>query len=224
MTRALVFGGSGALGSAIVDELRSTGWHVDVASRKARDGASVDLSDAQWATQLTAPIDGVVWAQGLNVSGGVLETESSDTRQLFEANVVFIAETLKQLVQASALAAPSRGVVLSSIWQIAVRSNKFAYVASKAALAGVVPSIAVDMAEHAFAINGVLPGVIDTPMTRSQLTPVQLEHVESESIGGALATPRDVASAVAWLIDPRAAGINGQWIAVDNGWSAVRSV
>jgi NAD(P)-dependent dehydrogenase (short-subunit alcohol dehydrogenase family) len=87
-----------------------------------------------------------------------------------------------------------------------------------------VPAIAADIADQRFALNGVLPGVIDTPMTRAQLSAEQLARVESESLGGALASPRDVANAVAWLVDPRAAGINGQWIAVDNGWSAVRSV
>jgi 3-oxoacyl-[acyl-carrier protein] reductase len=139
-------------------------------------------------------------------------------------NVVFIVETLRSLSVASALAKPARGVVLSSVWQVTARANKLAYVASKAALAGVIPAIAVDMAGEGFAINAVMPGVIDTPMTRAALTPAQIEKVESETIGGALATPGDVARAVAWLVDARAAGINGQSIAVDHGWSKVRSV
>jgi NAD(P)-dependent dehydrogenase (short-subunit alcohol dehydrogenase family) len=199
---------------------------VDVAGRSASDGVTVDLFDDSWATSAAASgsYDGVVWAQGLNSSGGVLDADDDDYLRLFDANVVFIGRTLKQLVAASALSPTSRGVVLSSIWQVAVRPNKIAYVASKAALAGVVPSIAIDMAEHGFAINGVLPGVIDTPMTRSALSADQIDRVESETIGGHLATPENVASAVEWLLDARAAGINGQWIAVDNGWSVVRSV
>jgi len=221
-----VFGGTGALGSAIVSGLRASGWFVDVAGRTAGTSVTVDLSDESWAATASShgAYDGIVWAQGLNASGGVLDIEDDDYHRLFDANVVFVGRTLKRLVAASALNSPCRGVVLSSIWQIAVRPNKIAYVASKSALAGVVPSIAVDMADRGFSVNGVLPGVIDTPMTRSLLSPAQLKHVESETIGGHLATPENVASAVGWLLDARSAGINGQWIAVDNGWSAVRSV
>ncbi|MGK2954598.1 MAG: SDR family NAD(P)-dependent oxidoreductase [Solirubrobacterales bacterium] len=223
MTRAIVFGGTGALGSAIVERLRADGWSVDVAGRHGGVGVSVDLSDPEWMSPLT-PYDAVVWAQGANVTAGVLDADSDQMHELYDANVVFVTETLRQLVAGALLTSPARGVVVSSVWQITARSDKIAYVASKAALAGLIPAIAIDLASQAFAINGVLPGVIDTPMTRSNLSPEQLRHVESETLGGALATPGDVASAVTWLVDPRAAGINGQWIAVDNGWSAARSV
>lgn len=226
MKRALVFGGTGALGAASADELVSLGWTVVVASRSGRDPAAIDLSSESWASEAARDgvFDGVVWAQGANMAGGVLEASSDDLRRIYDANVVFIADALRALVAADALAIPARGVVISSIWQNTARANKLAYVASKAALAGLIPAIAVDMADHRFSLNGVLPGVIDTPMTRASLTASQIARVESDTIGGVLATPHDVARAVAWLLDPAAGGINGQWIAVDNGWSAVRSV
>jgi 3-oxoacyl-[acyl-carrier protein] reductase len=226
VSRALVLGGTGALGSAIVVELMAAGWDVEVAEPSSGPAVTVDISAEGWAEAAAARgrFDGVVWAQGANAAGGILEADSADLRRLFDVNVVFIVETLRSLSVASALAKPARGVVLSSVWQVTARANKLAYVASKAALAGVIPAIAVDMAGEGFAINAVMPGVIDTPMTRAALTPVQIEKVESETIGGALATPGDVARAVAWLVDARAAGINGQSIAVDHGWSKVRSV
>ncbi|MBC7760812.1 MAG: SDR family oxidoreductase [Candidatus Saccharibacteria bacterium] len=226
MKRALVFGGSGALGSAIVNELRAVGWSVDVASRSALGGATIDLSSSTWAADAAAcgSYEGIVWAQGVNHAGGALEAEPADLHSVYDTNVVFIVESLKAITEAGGLAPIARGVVLSSVWQVTARANKVAYVSSKAALSGLVPAIAADMASKSFAINGVLPGVIDTPMTRSQLSEMQLQHVESESLGGVLASPQNVANAVAWLIDPRAAGINAQWVAVDNGWSAVRSV
>jgi 3-oxoacyl-[acyl-carrier protein] reductase len=224
VTDALVFGGTGALGSAIVDALVAAGWTVDVASRSPRDGATVDLSQPDWPSSLESRYSAIVWAQGLNTTASVLRSDAEQLHDLYDANVVFIAETLRLLVEADALTSPARGVIVSSVWQITARSNKVAYVASKAALAGLIPAIAADLADRGFSVNGVLPGVIDTPMTRANLSSAQLEHVQSETLGGVLATPTDVANAVAWLADPRAAGINAQWIAVDNGWSAVRSV
>ena len=224
MTRALVFGGTGALGSAIVLGMTAAGWTVDVAARAAHDGVQLDLSRLDWPAQRTGNYSAVVWAQGSNATAGVLETEPTQMHDLYEANVVFITDTLRGLLEADALEQPARGVVISSVWQQTARSDKVAYVASKAALAGLIPALAADLAVRRFAINGVLPGVIDTPMTRANLTADQLEHVQSETLGGVLATPEDVANAVVWLTDVRAAAINAQWIAVDNGWSAVRSV
>jgi NAD(P)-dependent dehydrogenase (short-subunit alcohol dehydrogenase family) len=208
-----------------VSTLRADGWVVDVASRTPDADVDIHLTEG-WpsASADRGPYHGIVWAQGINATGSVLETTPEEMHDLYDTNVVFIAQTLRSLVSERALARPSRGVVVSSIWQLTARSRKLAYVASKAALAGLVPAIAIDLAQQKFALNGVLPGVIDTPMTRSQLTPDQRFNIESQSIGGALATPEDVSNAVSWLLSPRANGINGQWIAVDNGWSAVRSV
>ncbi len=224
MTSAIVFGGTGALGAAIVAALHDEGWDVDVAARTARDAATVDISDPEWAHRLSHRYSAVVWSQGSNLTADVTNTDSAQMHDLFDANVVFISETLRELLAAGAIEKPCRSVVISSIWQIAARADKLAYVASKAALAGLVPALAADLADKEFAINAVLPGVIDTPMTRANLSLEQLSHVRSETLGGALARPEDVANAVAWLVDSRANGINGQWIAVDNGWSAVRSV
>jgi NAD(P)-dependent dehydrogenase (short-subunit alcohol dehydrogenase family) len=224
VSRALVFGGTGALGSAIVAELTADGWEVAGASRS--DAATGVLLDGDWAGRVAADgaVEAVVWAQGINLKGSAPDVPASDMLRAFEANVVFITETLSALVAADALARPARGVVVSSVWQIAARSERLAYVTSKSALGGLVPALAADLADRAFAVNGVLPGVIDTPMTRAALTPEQIERVEAESLGGRLASPGDVGRAVAWLAHPRAAGINAQWIAVDNGWASVRRV
>lgn len=222
MRRALVFGASGALGSAIVEELEGTGWAVDAAGRGGGSSGKIDVTTENWAERLE-PYNGVVWAQGRNSRGGVAETTASDFVDVYDANVVYIADTLRVLLDAAALTEAARGVVISSVWQVTARADKIAYVASKAALGGLVPAIAADLAGR-FSINGLLPGVIDTPMTRSQLSRTQIERVESETPGGRLATPQAVARAVSWLLDERASGINGQWVAVDNGWSVVRSV
>lgn len=222
MTSALVIGATGALGSAIADGLESDGWLVDRAGR-GNPGLDVDITRPGWAAELHRSYEGVVWAQGRNARGGVREASDDDFAELFDANVEVIARTLRELLAAGRLAPRARGVVISSIWQLTARADKIAYVTSKAALGGLVPAIAADLGGD-FAINGVLPGVTDTPMTRAQLTPAQLAGVQGETPGGALVAPRDVANAVAWLLDQRANGINGQWIAVDNGWSAIRHV
>jgi len=222
----LVFGASGALGSAIVSQLKSDNFEVLQISRSSQANSDISLDGADWATKTTenGPVSAIVWAQGINSSGTVPSINIQDLRDAFEANVVFIVDTLSQLINAGVLTPGTRCVVLSSIWQEYARPNKLAYIASKAALSGLIPALAIDLAPDGIAINGVLPGVIDTPMTRANLTYLQVKNVENNTPGSNLANANDVARAVSWLASASSQGITGQWITVDNGWSVYRNV
>jgi len=113
-------------------------------------------------------------------------------------------------------------VVLSSIWQTLARANKFSYTVSKAAIGGLVRAASVDLAPRGILINAVLPSVIDTPMTRSMLSPEQVDFVASQTGFGRLATADDVAAQVAWLATDANTGTTGQSIGVDLGFSHAR--
>ena len=224
--KALVFGASGALGAEICLELEEAGFLVSKASRTDAKGFQLDLSSADWSesARKIGPFDAVIWAQGINSAGTVLSTSPEEISESFQVNVIFVAETLQRLHASGALQEPARGVVLSSIWQEHARGNKLAYMISKSAVSGLIKSIAIDMAEHDFSINAVLPGVIDTPMTRSMLAEQQIQNVEANSLGGRLANANEVAKTVAWLASQQSSGLNAQFLTVDKGWTVKRSV
>ncbi len=221
MSTYLVFGATGSIGSEIVEVLRSQGNTVIEASRTFDKAGHLALNADDWAGEAKnlGPFDGLVWAQGVNSSETILTATKENILGAFEANVVFIAETLKQLHQVGAIKRPCRAVVLSSIWQQSSRSSKLSYSISKSALSGLVKSIAIDLAESQLSINAVLPGVLDTKMTRANLTPEQIKSVENRTIGGTLVTTQEIANVVSWLLSEQSSGINGQFITVDNGWS-----
>jgi 3-oxoacyl-[acyl-carrier protein] reductase len=204
-----------------VEFLRAQGNVVVEANRTLEKTGQVLLSRPNWASEAKSlgPFAGVVWAQGVNSSETVVSASKEDIVGSFEANVFFIADTLKHLVKEGALLKPCRSVVLSSIWQQSSRSNKLSYSISKSALSGLVKSIAIDLASTGFSINAVLPGVLDTKMTRANLTNEQMKSVEDRTIGGELVTTKEIASVVTWLLSEQSSGINGQFITVDNGWS-----
>ena len=226
MSNIVVFGSSGALGSAIVDLLRLEGNRVIEATRGAATGDGVSLSESTWAEKSKAAglVDGIVWAQGTNSANTILSSTREDLESALSANVYFIVESLQALVNAKALANNCRTVVLSSIWQDHARNNKFTYMVSKAAVEGLVKSASIDLAPHGIAVNAVLPGVIDTPMTRKNLSSEQVASVEEMSLGASLATPVDVANAVSWLLSSASAGLKGQFLTVDQGWTINRRV
>lgn len=224
--RVLIFGITGFLGGAIKAQLETSGIDVVGVTRSESDGHNVSLQETQWLTQLAQAgrFSGVVWAQGENSSGGVMEEDSKSLHRVFEANVVFITSTLRALVERGLLQSPSRVVILSSVWQMSARSQKLGYLLAKSAISGLVPSLAIDLADKQIAVNAVLPGVIESPMTRVNLSDQQIRDIESSSIGGELATAEDVANVTAWLLSPDASGLNAQSLVVDKGWSKVRHV
>lgn len=223
---ALVFGASGYLGASICDRLSASGSSVLRATRGAEAPYGwLTTSTAQWADVLpTRSVARVVWAQGLNAAGSILDDGAAQVSTLFEANVGYIVETLRELLRTDALSERCRLVVVSSIWQETGRPDKLAYTVSKAAAAGLVRSLTADLSPRGIAVNAVLPGPVDGPMTRAFLSPESLAKLETETPQKHLVTADDVARACDWLTSTDSVGVNGQFLTVDGGWSTVRHV
>lgn len=169
-------------------------------------------------------LDAVVWAQGSNMNDSVGDLDTAAHDGLLQANVGFVSATLARLLASGRIADGARLVVISSIWQQVARSGKYSYTVSKAALGGLVRSAAVDLASRGIFVNAVLPGVVDTEMTRGVLSEEQIEGVRHATGFGRLVTLADVAATVEWLCSRANTGVTGQSVAVDLGYSAVRSL
>jgi 3-oxoacyl-[acyl-carrier protein] reductase len=219
---ALVFGANGTLGGAIVDLMKSTGIQVVTASRNSSStDIQIEKGDMQ-LKNLGYKFDSCIWAQGVNTSDTLVDSE--DFQKVFDANVGFIIATLKTLLKNDLLSMNARLVVVSSIWQEASKSKKFSYTVSKSALKGLVNSFIADYSSQGLSMNAVLPGVVDTPMTRANLDHTQISNIEKETPTKTLVTSEEVAKAVNWLASSQSSGINGQFIRVDNGWSQIRAI
>ena len=226
--KVLLFGAGGALGAAIASHLSGEGFAIYTAGTTHWDGAIAHLAlgyddrcDA--ATFSSLPdLEAVVWAQGVNCSDTVESFTPDDLERLLQGNVMFVASSLQALLTAKKLSAGSRLAVVSSIWQLESRPGKFSYSVSKAALQGLVKSAALDLGPDGILINAVLPGVVDTPMTRTHLSPAQIAAITSQSALGRLPEPADIASAVAFLVSPANRAITGQFLTVDAGFIGLK--
>lgn len=221
---ALLFGAGGALGSAIHATLAGQGHQLFTAGTSPGADPSRHLPlayDQPLPSRLFGalpPLDAVVWAQGLNCSDSITAFEPNDLQRLWQANVVFIASSLSALLAAGRLRTGSRLAVVSSIWQLESRPGKFSYTISKAALQGLVKSCALDLGARGILINAVLPGVVDTPMTRAHLSAEQIAAITAQTALHRLAEPPDIAEAVAFLVSPANRAITGQFLTVDAGF------
>ena len=225
---ALVFGATGAIGSATVAKLAAGGMKVITTSRTP---GSADICVDPGADLATlAALDGhgpfaaVVWAQGSNVNDCAQAVEAESFNAVIESNVTFVVATLGHLLRHECLAPRSSLVVVSSIWEPIGRPGKFSYTVSKAAIGGVVRAAAADLSSSGHRINAVLPGATDTPMTRSMLDPAQIDAVAGGTGFNRLVSLEEVAATIAWLCGEESTGISGQSLAVDLGFSHVRTL
>lgn len=233
---ALVFGGRGTLGQAIVRRLQADGARVIASSSRPPGQQDTDQAADAWiridpqsdpdlgALDGLPSLDAVVWAQGVNAADSVAAFDAEVFTSVIDANVTFIARTLAGLLDRNRLATPARLCVLSSIWQEQARTSKFSYTVSKAAVAGLVRSCAADLGPRQVLVNAVLPGVVDTPMTHANLAPQQIDAIRAASALNRLATPEDIGAAVAFLVGPANGAITGQSLTVDAGFSLIRNL
>jgi NAD(P)-dependent dehydrogenase (short-subunit alcohol dehydrogenase family) len=173
---------------------------------------------------LSGKFSAVVWAQGLNQTKSFLETSEDDWYEIMEANFHFVRKTVKILVNEQLVQRPASFVFISSIWGDYAKNEKSSYVASKSALQGLTRSLAIELAPLGIRVNSVLPGIVDNSMTQSNLSLEQIKKVESETPGGRLITPLEIARIVKFFCSDESIGINGQSITVDNGWTIARYI
>jgi 3-oxoacyl-[acyl-carrier protein] reductase len=211
----LIFGASGSIGSSCAEKIRLSGSVIN----GSRD--SVELAQQ---IQMISEFDGVVWAQGINSADSAIDFTRNNYENVMDANVSFILDSLKLLLDAGKLSRNSQLVILSSVWGRVSRPNKLSYGISKAALSGLVRSLAVDLGPIGIQVNAVSPGPVDTPMTIKNLNPEELGRVISEVPLKRLVTLDEVTSLIYELVTGKLSGVNGQEIVVDGGWSVSKLV
>jgi NAD(P)-dependent dehydrogenase (short-subunit alcohol dehydrogenase family) len=201
---AVVTGGSGGIGSAIVGELRRRGFEVTSLSR--REGCDVsDEQQVRRAFSRLEELDVLVNCAAVLVKRPLVELSAGDWDEQLGAGLrgAFLCSR-----EAFRLMGNTGGsiVMVSSLSGVA-GAEKFpgmaAYVAAKSGLAGLTEALAVEGRPIGIRVNAVSPGAVDTPMLR-------IAGVEGPSL-----QPADVARVVAWLASPDSAPLSGANIRMD---------
>jgi NAD(P)-dependent dehydrogenase (short-subunit alcohol dehydrogenase family) len=149
--RALITGGTGLIGRALIKRFEQTGWHVIAPTR-----AQFDLAVPGQAERMVAAAGDIDLLINCAADQSVLELSSDPTAiaRLFQINVL---SPLAALVKAKQYGA-SVGINISSIEAISPRMGHEIYGASKAALEGLTKSLAVSLAP--MRVNAIRLGLI----------------------------------------------------------------
>jgi NAD(P)-dependent dehydrogenase (short-subunit alcohol dehydrogenase family) len=224
--KLLIFGGSGVLGRAIAEKFKTHNYKVTYGVRTVTnpvDQFLLPITDGPVPNLLKGELfDAVVFAQGANNNDSVVNHSPDELIRLFQANVSFITDTTKALMLHNLIKQKGKIVILSSFWEQITRQEKMSYTITKAAVGGLVRSMAVDLGNaKGILVNGLLPGVVDSPMARL-LKPAQIENVQSQTPGHKMVIPQDVANAAYLLGCEDNSAISGQSLFVDYGFAIAR--
>jgi 3-oxoacyl-[acyl-carrier protein] reductase len=234
--KVIIFGASGAIGQALCQSFLEKSYAVTAVSRTGIVPGDA-LSKAVWVSWVAFDKDGVfpisndslkfnavVWAQGANCNDDIYTFDLKEHEKLYAANVTYILVTLQCLLRQNLLAPSARLCIISSIWQNLARNNKLSYCTTKSALQGLVQSLMVDLGRTGYLLNAVLPGALDTPMTRANLSHEQISRLKDMTPMGNLPNLNDVCQLVGFLCSEENTGITGQFIAADRGFSHARII
>ena len=232
----LITGSTRGIGRASAEALLEDGWIVGI---NGRDAAAVDavvaelgenavpvpfdVTDAAAALSAIAGfrkqagrVDALVHAAGILKSSPVGLIGDELVGELLSVNVAAAITTSQAAVRAMARGGNGSIVLFGSVAGEDGSSGQAVYSATKAAVGGIVRSLAKEVGPRGIRVNGVVPGIIDTDMN-ADLPAERKEELAAATPLRRLGTAEEVASLVRFLVSDASRFITGTMIRVDGG-------
>jgi 3-oxoacyl-[acyl-carrier protein] reductase len=235
--RALVTGGSGAIGAAICGTLASVGLHVYVHANKQRvradsivasihaagggaEAVVFDVTDARAtavgiASLLEAgPIQVLVNNAGVHRDGVMAGMSQATWQSVIDVSLNGFFNVTQPLLLPMLRTRWGRIINVASIAGVMGNRGQTNYAAAKAGLIGATKSLSMECASRGVTVNAVAPGIIDSPMLGEAFPPDRIKTLVPMQRAG---RPDEVASLIAFLASDAAGYISGQVIGINGG-------
>ncbi|MBZ0295164.1 MAG: 3-oxoacyl-[acyl-carrier-protein] reductase [Anaerolineae bacterium] len=237
---AIVTGGSRGIGRAIALELAKRGAKVVVNYNASADAANAvveeikaaggdatavqaDVSTEEGANALIkagndtyGKIDILVNNAGTTRDNVIMMMKADDFDTVIQTNLRSTWLCSKAAVKSMMRKRYGRVINITSISGLLGQGGQTNYSASKAGIVGLTKALAKEVGGRSITVNAVAPGFVETDLTRD-LPEDLIKQVTDFSALGRLASPEEIAYAVAFLASDEAAAITGQVLTVDAG-------
>jgi 2-dehydro-3-deoxy-D-gluconate 5-dehydrogenase len=242
---AIVTGGNGGIGKGIAQGLASMGADIAIVGRNLEKteaavseikeafgvrviGLICDVTDEKAVKQMTdkvlqdlGRIDILVNNAGINIRRMPQDYEASEWDQVLAGNLRSAFLCAKFVYPAMKAAGGGKIINIGSMTTIFSGAKLAPYSASKGGIVQMSRSMACAWAEDNIQVNAILPGWIDTELTRRAR--IEIEGLEEKAAArtpaGRWGEPRDLAGAAIFLASPASDFITGVALPVDGGYS-----
>lgn len=238
---ALVTGGTGDIGTAIVKELDASYKHVfalDLISAEQGEAWSNDLIELGCKNVCFRHMDVKNFDQCGEVIGSIIEKHGAVDALINNAGItrdaVFTKMTKQQwdevltvnldgmfnvtrhVVENMKMNQSGRIVNISSVNAQKGQYSQANYAASKAGAYGFTKSLAQELMSKNITVNSLSPGYVDTRLM-NDIRPDILEGIIAQIPAKRLAQPQEIAWAVAFLISEKSRYITGANLSINGG-------
>jgi NAD(P)-dependent dehydrogenase (short-subunit alcohol dehydrogenase family) len=231
----IILGATGGIGSELSRRLAERGARLMLGARSsenlekyaaelqahhfALDATQTDQVDrcVEETVNIYGRLDGIAHCVGSVLLKPAHLTSDEEWASILAVNLTSAFITVR--AAARAMRRGGGAIVLSSSAAARVGiANHEAIAAAKAGIIGLVLSASATYAKNNVRLNFVAPGLVHTPMTEHITTnEASLKMSLAMHPLGRIGAPSDVASLIAWLLDPNQGWVTGQVFGVDGG-------
>lgn len=238
LKRALITGGTGSVGRALVAAFAASGYDVvfqyfgdpeAARSLGERVGAQGFRQDFRETLQLRdAAFDILVNNAGINISDGLSDqVTDQEWNETIRVNLTAPFALVRAVLPTMLARRWGRIVNVNSIYGQRGVENNLPYTASKHGLSGITKTIAKEYAPFGITCNEVCPGPLDSDLMRAIAARKEaaggisvedyLKEASEEQPLQRLVLPKEVAAAILFLVSEEASATNGVSLTVDGG-------
>jgi NAD(P)-dependent dehydrogenase (short-subunit alcohol dehydrogenase family) len=237
----LVLGATGGIGGETARRLAAAGWRLVLAGRDperleplarslgatpvevdARDVAQVEAAVSQ-AVEQHGRLDGLANCFGTLLLKPAHLTTYPEWQETLEVNLTSAFAAVRAGAQVMSKDGGSIVLVSTAAARIGL-ANHEAIAAAKGGVQGLALAAAASYAQRRIRVNVVAPGLVRTRLAeRVTANEAALKISTNMHPLGRIGEPSDVASLIAWLLDPANGWVTGQVMGVDGGLGTLRS-